>query len=73
MIAGGVSANEKLRTHANKLTKQGIQIFFPRREFCTDNAAMVAINGFMRLSCGEFDALNTDVKARWAMNAIHQR
>lgn len=70
VIAGGVSANEKLREHANKLMKRGKKIFFPRKEFCTDNAAMVAINGFMRLSKGEKDALDVDVKARWAMDEI---
>ena len=68
VIAGGVSANEKLREHAQKLTKQGKKIFFPRREFCTDNAAMVAMNGLMRLSLGEKDALNVDVKARWSID-----
>ena len=70
VIAGGVSANEKLREHVNKLIKQGKKIFFPRREFCTDNAAMVAINGLMRLSKNEKDALDVDVKARWAMDEI---
>ena len=70
VIAGGVSANEKLREHANRLTKHDKKIFFPRREFCTDNAAMVAINGLMRLSQGECDALNTDVKARWSIEEV---
>lgn len=70
VIAGGVSANEKLRCYAKNLEKQGKKIFFPRREFCTDNAAMVAINGFYRLERGEKDFLNTDVKARWAMDDL---
>ncbi len=72
VIAGGVSANEKLRVHADKLVKQGIKVFFPRREFCTDNAAMVAINGYMRLSQGEFDLLDVDVKARWSIEEIQK-
>lgn len=67
VIAGGVSANEKLRAQANKLVKQGKKIFFPRREFCTDNAAMVAFNGYLRLLQGEQDTLETDVKARWPL------
>lgn len=70
VIAGGVSANEKLREHANQLMKKGKKIFFPRREFCTDNAAMVAINGLMRLSRSEKDPLNIDVKARWSIEEI---
>ena len=63
-IAGGVSANEKLRVQAASLDAK---VFFPRREFCTDNAAMVAYNGFVRLSQGEYDALDVDVKARWPL------
>lgn len=70
VIAGGVSANEKLREYANQLKKSGKKIFLPKREFCTDNAAMVAVNGFMRLSRGEMDSLNMDVKARWALDEI---
>ncbi|OGT45674.1 MAG: tRNA (adenosine(37)-N6)-threonylcarbamoyltransferase complex transferase subunit TsaD [Gammaproteobacteria bacterium RIFCSPHIGHO2_12_FULL_38_11] len=70
VIAGGVSANEKLRDHAHKLIKRGIKIFFPRREFCTDNAAMVAYNGFLRLSEGKNDSFNTDVKARWLISTV---
>lgn len=70
IIAGGVSANEKLREHAFKLIKQEKKIFFPRREFCTDNAAMVAYNGFLRLSEGQYDSLDKDVKARWVISTI---
>lgn len=67
VVAGGVSANEKLRAYADQLRAKGKKIFFPRREFCTDNAAMVAINGYLRLARGERDTLNADVKARWLM------
>ncbi len=70
VIAGGVSANEKLREHAARLEKRGVKIFFPRREFCTDNAAMVAYNGFVRFSRGEHDALDRDVQARWSIDNI---
>lgn len=70
VIAGGVSANEKLREHTALLEKKGIKVFFPRREFCTDNAAMVAYNGFVRFSRGEKDTLDTDVKARWSIEEV---
>ncbi|MCX7120537.1 MAG: tRNA (adenosine(37)-N6)-threonylcarbamoyltransferase complex transferase subunit TsaD [Gammaproteobacteria bacterium] len=70
VIAGGVSANEKLRDHAHQLMKRGVKIFFPRREFCTDNAAMVAYNGFLRLSEGQYDSLDKDVMARWSISTI---
>lgn len=70
VIAGGVSANEKLRHHAKALENKGNKVFFPRRAFCTDNAAMVAYNGFVRHSQGECDALNADVKARWSIEEL---
>ena len=72
VIAGGVSANEKLREQMKYLEKQGKKIFFPRHEFCTDNAAMVAYNGLMRFLQGESDALDVDVKARWVLSQITQ-
>lgn len=70
VIAGGVSANEKLRSIAKQLEKQGIKIFFPQREFCTDNAAMVAINGAFRFDLNHVDSLDVDVKARWKIDEI---
>jgi N6-L-threonylcarbamoyladenine synthase len=50
VVAGGVGANRKLR---DKLTQQaarkGIRVFYPELEFCTDNGAMIAFAGAMRL------------------------
>lgn len=52
VIVGGVSANTRLReclqTVQNNST-EGLQVFFPKPEFCTDNGAMIAMAGFMRL------------------------
>ena len=46
-IAGGVSANSYLRTRLTELQeKQGKNIFIPKFEYCTDNAAMIAITGY---------------------------
>lgn len=70
VIAGGVSANIKLREEVKLLENHGKKVFFPRREFCTDNAAMVAYNACIRLSRGEYDALDTDVKTRWAIESL---
>lgn len=70
IIAGGVSANEKLRVYAKMLEKKGKKVFFPQRAFCTDNAAMVAINGCFRLGLGQRDALDADVKARWPIDSL---
>lgn len=67
VIAGGVSANERLRAYAKTLEEEGIAVFFPQREFCMDNAAMVAVNGCYRLKRGEQDTSDADVKARWPL------
>ena len=71
VIVGGVAANEKLRTRAKAyLESQGVRVYYPRFEFCTDNGAMVAYNGWLRLSAGEREALVIHVRARWPMNEL---
>ncbi len=44
-ISGGVSANKALREALIKLEKQGCSVFIPKFEYCTDNAAMIAVAG----------------------------
>lgn len=52
-IAGGVSANTGLQRRLRDLsTQKGFRLFIPRPEFCTDNAAMVALVGWMKLREG---------------------
>lgn len=66
VVAGGVSANKKLRHTLQKVMRaDGVEVFYPRSEFCTDNAAMVAYTGFQRLAQGERSELSIEVKARW--------
>ncbi|HIN69120.1 MAG TPA: tRNA (adenosine(37)-N6)-threonylcarbamoyltransferase complex transferase subunit TsaD [Methylococcales bacterium] len=66
VMVGGVAANKKLREQLKqKITDDGGQVFYPRPEFCTDNGAMVAYNGWLRLSRGEKDNLAIRVKPRW--------
>jgi N6-L-threonylcarbamoyladenine synthase len=46
-IAGGVSANSGLRKQLQEVgAKQGWNVFIPKFEFCTDNAAMIAMTGY---------------------------
>lgn len=68
VVAGGVGANLALRERLRSAVAQrGGQVFFPRREFCTDNAAMIAMAGLLRLRAGERGELNLAVRARWPL------
>jgi len=76
VIAGGVSANKSLRNKLLSLEKEistntAIKIFFPKLEFCTDNAAMIAIAGLMRAIQG-FQDPNLDLEAlpRWDLETV---
>ncbi len=54
-IAGGVSANSGLRTELEKMgRKEGWNTYIPKFEFCTDNAAMIAVTGYYKFLKGEF-------------------
>lgn len=72
VIAGGVSANKRLRRFAEeRFSKQGIRVFVPRISYCTDNAAMVAYIGCVRMQAGQFDdSLAVEPKARWSLESL---
>ncbi len=68
VVAGGVSANTKLRNDLRELmNKRDGQVFYPRTEFCTDNGAMIAYAGFCRLKLGQTSDLAIKVRPRWPM------
>ncbi|VEH68553.1 O-sialoglycoprotein endopeptidase [Rodentibacter pneumotropicus] len=71
VIAGGVSANKKLRETLEKMMKdlKG-EVFYPQPQFCTDNGAMIAYTGFLRLKQGQYDELEIEVKPRWPMTEL---
>ena len=53
VVAGGVGANRELRRQLDaKAQRQGIAVFYPELEFCTDNGAMIALAGALRLQAG---------------------
>ena len=48
----------------------GGQVFFPRDEYCTDNGAMVAYSGYLRIKKGQCDTLSFIAKPRWPLEDI---
>lgn len=71
VIAGGVSANTRLREQLEKaLAKLGAKVFYARHEFCTDNGAMIAFAGAQRLLAGQEEGLSIQVHPRWNMEAL---
>jgi N6-L-threonylcarbamoyladenine synthase len=68
IAAGGVSANKQLRHGLQKMvSEQGGRVYFPRPEFCTDNGAMIAYAGYLRLASGHSEPLAFAAHPRWAL------
>jgi N6-L-threonylcarbamoyladenine synthase len=64
-IAGGVSANSGLRTALKEMgEKYHWQTFIPKFEYCTDNAAMIAITAYYKYLAKEFSTLDAGPTAR---------
>jgi N6-L-threonylcarbamoyladenine synthase len=67
VVAGGVGANKRLRARlAEAAAARGACLHFPRPEFCTDNAAMIAYAGWARLTAGE-PGTPVAARARWPL------
>jgi N6-L-threonylcarbamoyladenine synthase len=73
IVSGGVGANTRLRERLNEATKRKLcKVSYPRLEFCTDNGAMIAFAGAMRLEAMRLKAMQAkkqdysfSVKPRW--------
>lgn len=64
-LAGGVSANSGIRDALKTAAQEhGWKIYIPKLEYCTDNAAMIAITGFYKYQRGEFASQNIAATAR---------
>lgn len=71
VLAGGVSANIRLRQAMEQMTaEEGCQVYYPRPVFCTDNGAMIAYAGCRRLLAGEVATLSFSARARWPMETL---
>ena len=74
VVAGGVGANRLLREQLNAAcARRGVRVHYPELALCTDNGAMIALAGAMRLQAG-VEAANTayafDVKPRWPLDEL---
>ncbi len=71
VVAGGVSANKRLRASLNGLMKKmGGEVYYPAFEYCTDNGAMIAFAGYLRYMKQQKESLNIQVKPRWPMSEL---
>ncbi len=73
VVAGGVSANLYLRNQLEQaMCKRGWQAYYPPMEFCTDNGAMIALAGALRLQAGQYDQLPLALLARWPLTDLQE-
>jgi N6-L-threonylcarbamoyladenine synthase len=68
VVGGGVGANRALRERLSRAaSKRGAQVFYPDLQFCTDNGAMIALVGALRLRRGAVDDYAFTVRPRWEL------
>ncbi|KAG9558327.1 hypothetical protein KCV01_g21710, partial [Aureobasidium melanogenum] len=71
VIAGGVGANKRLRAQlAEAGVADGFRVYFPRLQFCTDNGAMIALAGAIRLAAGQQQDETIQVQPRWSLETL---
>jgi N6-L-threonylcarbamoyladenine synthase len=71
VVSGGVSANRLLRTRLTAAAAaRGARVYYPRIEYSTDNAAMIAVAGLKRLEAGQHDDLAIQARAQWSLEEL---
>ena len=71
VVSGGVSANRRLReTLQRQAAEHGHRVYFPAPELCTDNAAMIAYAGALRLQAGQHGAPAVEARPRWTLEEL---
>lgn len=68
IVAGGVGANKRLRQRMQQ--SLNAEVFFPRNEFCTDNGAMIAYAGALRLQAGASEPPAIQPRPRWPLTEL---
>ncbi|HEX5961581.1 MAG TPA: tRNA (adenosine(37)-N6)-threonylcarbamoyltransferase complex transferase subunit TsaD [Rhodanobacteraceae bacterium] len=71
VVSGGVGANQRLRAQlAAAGQREGFRTYFPRLSFCTDNGAMIALAGSIRLAAGQATGPEIRVLPRWNLESL---
>ncbi len=72
VVAGGVGANRRLRERLDaECAENGFEVFYPRLEFCTDNGAMIAHAGALRIAAGQHVTDGGfEVRPRWSLEEL---
>ena len=74
VVAGGVGANRRLRAQLDaQCRRRGVRVHYPELHLCTDNGAMIALAGAMRLQSGRAQASRAyafDVRPRWDLSTV---
>jgi N6-L-threonylcarbamoyladenine synthase len=71
VIAGGVSANTRLREELGLMAQQAHgRLYYPKLKYCTDNGAMIAFAGCLRLLAGQQDDLGIYALPRWSLETL---
>jgi N6-L-threonylcarbamoyladenine synthase len=71
VVAGGVGANRYLREQLRqRVAGSGGQVYFPRPDLCTDNGAMIAYAGYLRLQAGQSEPPMVACKPRWDLAGL---
>ena len=71
VASGGVASNKAIRDSLTVLTnRHEMKFIAPPMKFCTDNAAMIAWVGGLRLLRGQKDKLNIPARARWSLEEV---
>jgi N6-L-threonylcarbamoyladenine synthase len=71
VVAGGVGANRRLRALlADAARRDGFRVAFPAPAFCTDNGAMIAFAGALRLAAGQHQGSAIEARPRWDLASL---
>lgn len=73
VVAGGVSANRRIRLKLEEMIRKGgYSVAFPRLEFCGDNGAMIAFAGYQRLMAGQKEPPEILARPRWPLSELKE-